>query len=299
MSKDKDGVAEKILKNKALKNAALRKMRNGQTFLDPNEGAEWLASNTAELAKKATMNHKFITYADLLKGAKIELEDWIKSEGSTRGLRRIRSELERDIKESISDFVAKGILIMGFAMRCPSCNHNNWLQVENLQQITTCLGCGREYVVDVNPQVSYKLNPFVCDAFACHGAIPVFLTLGSLTQFTSLPFIVPSITIYRLKSKKPWRELDVACVIDGKLVIGEIKTTAKKMSKDDLKDMLDVAKIIKANKVILGALDNPPKSKTKSLQSVIDAESKLLTELGIQVEWCKLPDLLNRPSPHF
>ncbi|MGD6844698.1 hypothetical protein ACQCVH_19570 [Bacillus infantis] len=69
----------------------------------------------------------------------------------------------------------------------------------------------------------YKLNEMIYQAYSHNSLVPI-LTLARLKQTSSTFQYIPEIkTRQDIASSKPTMEIDISCVVDGNIVIGECK----------------------------------------------------------------------------
>ena len=104
----------------------------------------------------------------------------------------------------------------------------------------------------------------------------------------------PQTALYRdypeNQSRRIDREVDLLCIMDGRLVIGEVKAGAELITKSEITILAQVAQELGANLAILAAVRGQPAIMEKKV-----AELRALLPAGIDVEYM-LSDWSDEPS---
>lgn len=116
--------------------------------------------------------------------------------------------------------LSKRILLRGFIFKCKHCNYEDFYFMREVNEKYICRGCGRKNVTPLRLPGAYNLSHIVCDGYL-GGVIATVLTLYRLFRDAGESFIYcPELS---LKKKNSEMEIDIICLVDGKLVIGEAK----------------------------------------------------------------------------
>src|ERR1035437_6718967 len=109
--------------------------------------------------------------------------------------------------------------------RPPACRLQHWLNAENLRQSDSCPGCNSPMPLVPETLWSYRLNPLIHHCVN-HNVLAVWHALQELSHRMGSFFYTPSSELHFAQpiNGKPKRELDVLCVTDGELLLGEVKT---------------------------------------------------------------------------
>jgi len=143
--------------------------------------------------------------------------------------RIMRSEsLTRDV---IDEYVDKGILYRGFIFVCANCSDAAWHSIADIDQTFACSRCGlrQQYKFASwkhpnEPSWFYKLDEMVYLMLEHNGHVPL-LTLNKLRISSKESFLFrPEIRLTKEGADAPYLEIDICCVVDGKLCIGEAKS---------------------------------------------------------------------------
>ena len=68
-------------------------------------------------------------------------------------------------------------------------------------------------------------------------------------RVTQVRSFSPSLELFRDGNDKPWREIDLACVVDAEFIIGEVKE--REFFKKDFEKLADVAEVIQPNRAAM------------------------------------------------
>ena len=119
----------------------------------------------------------------------------------------------------------KGLLERGFQLACTSCSYKSWYPAEHVGQTFECSRCFQTQVYNANPLWLYKLPEVVFQGFEDNMQVPL-LALNYLRRASKHSFEwVPDSNIYTQQNdRKAYRNLDILCISDGKLYIGEAKS---------------------------------------------------------------------------
>lgn len=185
--------------------------------------------------------------------------------------------LKYSIKRTLEELTTYQVFFKGFKLKCPDCSSEFWYHINETNDSILCKGCQNKFALPIEPSFAYKLNDLVKNNIyqtktQRDGNLTVIRTLShiSTNSLNSFEFS-PQINIYDdLHSNKPYSELDILCVSDGKLIIGESKHDSSSFKADNNKSLIslaEAAKIIRPDKIILSCyedhykrLDNAKKS---------------------------------------
>lgn len=111
------------------------------------------------------------------------------------------------------------------------------------------------------------------------------LTLGELLRESHKSFIfAPSLDLFEDAEKERLGDLDIVCIQDGKLVIGEVKTSVSGFGSDDFDKMEFVAKHIRPDVLIFSAEKGCTSDKPREPERVRQLRTELKS-LEIEVRW--------------
>jgi hypothetical protein len=132
----------------------------------------------------------------------------------------------------IDEYVEKEIFYRGYIFQCENCSDAAWHSIGHLDQTFTCRRCGlnqqykhQHWKMHNEPQWFYKLDEMVYLMLEHNGHVPL-LTLNKLRASFEDSFLFRSeLRIIPEGSSKTYLEMDICCIGNGKLCIGEAKST--------------------------------------------------------------------------
>lgn len=135
-----------------------------------------------------------------------------------------------DFISTIDDFIERGILHRGFIFKCEICNHSAWYGINEISNKFSCKACGKSlfYKAEnfipredlLEPPWFYKLDEVIYKGYVNNMIVPI-LTLYKLMSNSKESFLyIPELEVISGDSKQ---ELDICCIVDGEIIIGECK----------------------------------------------------------------------------
>ncbi len=266
--------------------------------LTTSTGRIWLAEKVVKISKNVGNKDKEANFNIFLEEAERETNAYNLLHGTTFEAQK------DDVLKILSNLIKSNILLCGINAKCPRCGDKNYYHIDNVKQNVVCNGCKYVFTLLAEPSWSYKLNSMVRDAFSEHGVIPVLMVLGQLSMEakSSFYFIPCTDLIKKTRSGKLKTEtdLDIACVIDGKLVIGEVKQSIELFNNEDFDKLKSVAKLLKPDRVIFSSFDQES-TLTRARKGLMNRRiaklQKELKSLEIVVEWYKIHNYIFDPNP--
>ncbi|WP_096510658.1 hypothetical protein [Filimonas lacunae] len=139
----------------------------------------------------------------------------------------------KELRGSISDFLRKKILLRGLILQCERCSYLGWYRMEEIGQQFVCNRCYSEQVYterhwrmpEQEPGFYYKLDEMFYQGLNSNMRVPV-LSLNVMKEAAKYCFIyIPEVKIWDSAGKLS--EVDLLCIVDGRVVIGEAKSNGK------------------------------------------------------------------------
>ncbi len=202
---------------------------------------------------------------------------------SPKKRREMKVQAEEEVREEMNDLIELGILLMGFYLRCPSCGFAEWRVLDEASQHLNCKGCNYSYTLNSEHRWSYRLNSLVQAGIAKHGLVPVVRALSNLSQRARHFFaFYPSLDVFSPGGKAAFTDIDLLCVVDGRLILGECKESSSGFKPKDFDNMLKVAKALRPAEVFFCAFSGTQTQaiKTKMTEMLVELEP-----LNIEVKW--------------
>lgn len=278
-------------KKEEIKNALSKK---GINFLKSEEGITWLTDYVLNRSKDIVNLNKEITWSIFKKEARKECSAFnLKVENKKLGYKN--KHFIENLKRTLSELIKQNILQIGLQPQCPSCGLSEWYHIDETKQDIICKGCRSGFNITPEEKWFYKLNSLVRFGYSQQGLTPVILTLGQLFEECNTSFIYEtSQDVFKFGEKEHFTDLDIICIQDGKLIIGEIKQSIKGFKNKDFASMKKVAEIIKPNKIIFSSLDE---SCNNNIKRKINKLREDLEIFKIEVEWFQLRQDIFESTP--
>lgn len=284
-----DTTVYRDLKNKVAKN--LPKAGNPPT----NKAINFWAKSVRTYAQQLRFD---TTYKDF-RFFKEELEEEIRQYKEKNGGKGddYSEETEARLLQNLSWLIDNNVFHVGIMNNCKHCGLKAWYLIDNAKTLNECIGCGYEFSVRAEQKWWYKLNSLSGSNGAIYSQIPVIIALGQLHDLARYSFsYIPPIDIFARNSNKVLTDLDIFAIIDGSLVIGEVKNSQGLFEDDDFKKLKEAAKLIRPDKVIISSIDEKPNSVNE--KRIKELQEKL-QKYGIKVEWLELNPMIFESYPYY
>lgn len=270
--------------------------RDGRLVIEDDAGWQNLAQRIVQKASRLKVPRLRTRYADLLTAWTEELTAATEKDPNLKQRQEeILGEREDDLKRSLSFFFERGVMYRGHEWSCRECRHRNWVGVEALKDVMSCEVCGREHQLPVDVALDFRMNEFFAACLREHDTITVAWAIGAMRQQAKHSFMfAPQTALYRdypeNQGQRIDREVDLLCILDGRLVIGEVKAGAELITKSDIMDLAALAQDLGADVAVLAAVKGQPAAMEAKV-----AELRALLPVGIKAEYL-LSDWDDEPS---
>ncbi len=193
---------------------------------------------------------------------------------------------EAGLKSSLDHLIGIDLIQIGVKHRCQLCGLNSFYEIETVKTHMQCVGCSYEFTILTEQKWSYRLNTIAGVNGAIYSQIPLILALGALYEQSRYSFYFhPPVDVFVGAREKHLTDLDLFVILDGKLVIGEVKNSQSLFTDGDIEKLAKAAELLRPAKVVLSSLDE---TLTPASQNKVSALQKRLGSVGIEVEWLKL-----------
>lgn len=177
-----------------------------------------------------------------------------------------------DLRLALQEFVDRKVFLQGARPRCARCGQAQWVSVDDLRHDMRCGGCTGPLHPGIGETWVYRLNEFVVNAVRRHGTLPLLSTLGTLLNDARRSFLyIPSAELLEGDDEPTLAaECDFMAFVDGRFVLGEVKTRAEEFSDDDLRGLSEICARLLPHECILSAYEDP-KAKGEGLSRRLSA----------------------------
>ncbi len=243
---------------------------NGRLVIDDQDGWDNLAKRVIEKAAKLRVPKLTTKYEHIQNDGMKEVEAAVGNEPNLSGSRtKILNEAPEDLKSSLENLIRCGVYHRGHEWVCRECSHRNWVDISLVRNELLCEVCREKHSVPIDFKFDFRLNEFLAACIREHDTLSVLWALARLRMDAKYSFIFnPQTGLYlkypESRGAKPDVEVDVMCVVDGVLVLGEVKANAGAIGGPDIKKLANAVKDLAASKAVLMALsDEENKMPTK------------------------------------
>lgn len=221
-----------------------------------------LTNNTKQEGDTITFSEiieKCIKVFDLVGGLKPRTESY-----------RNEDNLRKGVNITLQRLVEKKIFLPGFIIKCTTCSSRIWYSLKETDSEVLCKGCSNKNYFKSELPISYKLNHLIKNSIGMRSEKGVFVPDGNLTAIKTLLYLngkangnfeyVPQFDIYRnYEDAKPVTDLDIACLVDGELYIGEAKHNSELFfdnKKKSLDNLLNIAATVRPKYIIISCTED-------------------------------------------
>jgi hypothetical protein len=271
------------------------KATSGTLLINDDAGWQTLAERVIQKSSRLRVPRQKTRYSKLLDAWQEELNAAIDVDDHLKGQRdEILAEAPNDLKRSLSFLLERGVFYRGHEWVCRHCSHRNWVGVDSLKNLMPCEVCHENHHLPVDIALDFRLNEFFATCLREHDTLTVAWALSALRQESNSCFIFAAQTaLFRdypeNQGGKVDRELDVVCIVDGKLVIGEAKVGVELIAKSDIEDLATTAQELGADVAILMAMSGNPGLMEEKVQQLRALLPGTIRARGLVSDWDNAP----------
>ncbi|MBB3016208.1 hypothetical protein [Cupriavidus alkaliphilus] len=268
------------------------RMRARDGVLHLEQPADWenLAQRIIQKANRLRVPRLKTRYSKLLDAWTRELNAAIALDANLQQQQEdLMASREQDLRRSVSFMLERGVLYRGHEWICSECRHRNWRGIDALKEVLPCEVCSSPHLLPASVKLDFQMNEFFATCLREHDTLSVVAALCALRRTSKQSFMyAPQTALYEMYPDGPEvgisRELDVVCISDGKLIIGEAKASSALIARSDIEDLADAAVAVGADKAVLAAMAGE--------QRVMEAKTQELRDLlpiSIHATWILSP----------
>jgi hypothetical protein len=273
-------------------NALRRRLRaNRAQFYEDDKAMTWLTNYVLKVARGLRSSSRDLEFRVFEQHARQEMDDFNASHTGHEAW----SYSQEDLLQGLTDLTERGVLLMGIQARCPACGYRAWHHIDEARQTLRCGGCNAAFPMPPEQRWHYRLNNLVRAAYAEHGLLPVVLLLGQLLMVARSAFLfAPCLDLFEAEGERPVGDLDIAAILDGQFVIGEVKQSRDLFDEAAFVKMEGVARRLLPDVLLFASIEREPNGLiTREIRRLSEA----LGPLGIAVRWYPLHAHIFSPSP--
>ena len=173
------------------------------------------------------------------------------------------------LKSTLTELCRYQVFFKGYILKCSQCSSTFYYHLNEVAETVKCKGCLQHFIMPVEPPFAYKLNDLIKNNIyrsktERDGNLTVIRTLTSIAAQSRRSFqFSPQVNLFRsFIDRKPYTDIDLFCISDGKLIIGEAKhTSAAFFAKNSdnlnsLQVLSEIAKIIRPDKILISCYED-------------------------------------------
>jgi hypothetical protein len=259
------------------------------------ETFEYLIKNNKQAGDAISFSLLKELCIEKLKEKGIELKDSQRSHENEKNL-------ESGLKVTLEKLCSYQVFFKGFNLKCKNCSSTFWYHINDIAESVACKGCLQEFTVPVESNFYYKLNDLIKNNMfhtkdTRDGNLTVIRTLISLQKSTTDFNYLPQIDLLKnYRNARPYTDLDIICIVDGKLFIGEAKHTSRAFFDKNsqkltcLDTLAAIAQEILPDTIVLSCYENPHEKLEKAQKGLEHILSKLPYKPKIKTILLTTPD---------
>ncbi len=194
--------------------------------------------------------------------------------------RQNRKNLIMGLTDIVQELCENKILLLGFIIKCRHCSSKIWYSIEEVANQIICKGCSNVNYFKAETSISYKLNSLIKNNIHARDKDGIIRPDGNLTVIKTLNYFserasqhfsyLPQLSFFELPhAEKPFTDIDLACVVDGRLHLGECKHNSTEFKSDSyqcLDMLLKVASEVRPEFLVLSCTVDDSNRLEKSKQ---------------------------------
>lgn len=205
-----------------------------------------------------------------------KLSELIARWGSRTERRYLPAQQLGQVAKSSRASIAEKLCALGWAERglkvaCSRCGVDNFVSMASAGSAASCPGCSAPAAYTTDPAtltVFYRLNTLV-DRAVDQGVFPHLMVIAALEKSDPLSSFLPGVDLY-LPGESRSVEVDIFGICEGKVMAGEIKTSASEFSEEQMRRDVDLSVRLRADVHILAAVDAVPEATRDFAQGLCD-----------------------------
>lgn len=188
----------------------------------------------------------------------------------------------QSLDHCLTEMRKRKILFQGHRWLCSKCHNQNWSDLSQLAPLQTCTVCGNVEDAPISPHWLFRPNQFLIDALRDHSALSLIWALAKVAERSrrSFIFVGPRWYGYEHDSSpdevpSPDAETDLIMLLDGRVIVCEVKATWRQLKSADLPELVSLAKRLRPDVVLLAVMEEAsgPSDRLEEARSELNAAS--------------------------
>lgn len=196
---------------------------------------------------------------------------------------QLLAEAPDEATRSLENLCQEGVFHQGYSWVCRHCAYRNWTALDGLRRSLECQVCHEPHGTPADLEFDFRMNEFLATCLREHDTLSVIWALGKLSRdLNSSLVFAPQTELFRKwpedQNNVADRELDIVCVLDGKVVFGEVKASLAEIDKEEIDNLVNAAGDLRPDGVVIGAMEGAQAKLDAKLDDV-----RMRLAVGIEV----------------
>lgn len=186
-------------------------------------------------------------------------------------------DIHEEVERKLRYLTAEGIFVQGYHWNCRRCLHENWSTVEAIRPSITCEVCDSRHAIPAHFSWHFLLDGYIELGLRARGLRGLVWALGTLC-WSSRTFLFSPPLDLRVGGKSIG-DADIACIADGKFIIGEVKESGRDVKNALGDSLIKAALLVRPDAVVVAC---PDAKATKRVQKQVIRVGEAVKHLGIE-----------------
>jgi hypothetical protein len=182
-----------------------------------------------------------------------------RAERTYKSAERLNGMPDGQAAGALERLCAAGWAERGLQIDCGACGLPSFIPFSQAAGSATCSGCASPaaYQTGSALTVYYRLNSHL-DMLSDQGVLPHLLTIATLQRQAARSHFLPGVDVWFSQDDSDKAEADIFGVRDGKILCGEVKTSASEFTPDQITRDIDLSTRLEADTHVLATTDTIP-----------------------------------------
>lgn len=194
-----------------------------------------------------------------------------------------------ELTQSLSALCQEGVFHQGHSWVCTNCAYRNWTALDSLKVTLDCQVCHHEHNTPIDLAFDFRMNEFLATCIREHDTLSVIWALGMLQHRagTGSFIFAPQTELFKKwpndTRAKSDRELDLLCVVNGKVLIGEVKASLAEIDAQEIDNLVSIAGELHPDMIVICAMEGDQgklDTKVNELRQRVDSRTEVQGLLG-------------------
>jgi hypothetical protein len=194
---------------------------------------------------------------------------------------QLRYVPEGETASALERLCAAGWAERGLRVACGACGLPSFIPFAQAPGRAACPGCSSpaDYEIGTALTVYYRLNSHL-DPLSDQGVLPHLLAIEALRRGGAQSHLLPGVDLWFSTDDSDRAEVDLFGIRDGKILSGEVKTSASEFTSEQITRDVNLSSRLEADVHVLAATADIPEETTKMARQLCKDHELELVVLG-------------------